>query len=198
MPPLAQALKLEVGVDSFHLQTVWELLQHLKDLGMQGMQYQQQEQGDGARAASPGLGGLKATFGSYVPLITLARSAPVAQTRASPRQAAPRLRRCPAHHRALRLIRAPRGGAERVTAALERDELGTLAVFYKTAGELCCLAQDYAQGEELLDEALRLLRKVDDFDCSGLIEGCEQMVMIARSNRAQPAEAPRVVDVTDD
>ena len=36
---------------------------------------------------------------------------------------------------------------KRITAEHERDELGTLAVFYKTAGELCCLAQDYAQGE---------------------------------------------------
>ena len=103
------------------------------------------------------MGGLKAAFGSYVPLVALAR--------------------------------------KRITKQHEKDDIGTLAVFYKTAGELCCLAQDYAQGEELLCEALRLLRKVTDFDCSSLIEGCEQMVAIAYSNQAK--EPPRVVDVTE-
>ena len=49
---------------------------------------------------------------------------------------------------------------KRITKQHEEEDVGTLAVFYKTAGELCCLAQDYAQGEELLCEALRLLRKV--------------------------------------
>lgn len=40
-------------------------------------------------------------------------------------------------------------------------------------------------GEELLEEALRLLAKVTDFDCSSLVEGCEQMVEIARTNKAK-------------
>merc|ERR1740139_2134018 len=34
---LTKALRLEVGVDSFYLQTAWELLQALKDLGMRGL-----------------------------------------------------------------------------------------------------------------------------------------------------------------
>ena len=34
-----------------------------------------------------------------------------------------------------------------------------------------------------------------DFDCSSLIEGCEQMVAIAYSNQAK--EPPRVLDVTE-
>ena len=34
---LTKALRIEVAVDSFHLQTAWELLQALKDLGMQGL-----------------------------------------------------------------------------------------------------------------------------------------------------------------
>ena len=36
---------------------------------------------------------------------------------------------------------------------------------------------------------------MSDFDCSSLIEGCEQMIAIAASNQAK--ESPRVVDVTE-
>ena len=34
-----------------------------------------------------------------------------------------------------------------------------------------------------------------DFDCGELIEGCEQMVAIAQSNRAKEPELPRIVDL---
>ena len=81
----------------------------------------------------------------------------------------------------------------RLTPAHEQRELGTLAVWYKTVGELCCLAQEYGRGEELLTEALRLLRKVDDFDCSSLIDGCLSLLEIARANA--PREEPRVVEL---
>ena len=71
----------------------------------------------------------------------------------------------------------------RITAEHERHELGTLAVFYKTAAEMLMLAQDYVTGEALCDEALRCFRLVDDFDCSGLIEGCQMLQQIAASNK---------------
>lgn len=58
----------------------------------------------------------------------------------------------------------------RITPKHEKEDVGTLAVFYKTSGEICMLAQDYAQGEELLNEALRLFDLVPNFDCSGLIQ----------------------------
>ncbi|KAL1495988.1 hypothetical protein AB1Y20_014625 [Prymnesium parvum] len=71
----------------------------------------------------------------------------------------------------------------RITSQHERDDIGTLAVFYKAVGELCMLAQDYNQGEELLNEALRLFALVPNFDCSGLIEGCKVLLSIAQSNQ---------------
>jgi tetratricopeptide (TPR) repeat protein len=77
----------------------------------------------------------------------------------------------------------------RVTKKHEKDELGTLSVFYKTVGEIFMLAQDYAGGEELLTEALRLFNLVDDFDCSSLIEGCQMLLGIAQSNQRPKAAA---------
>ncbi|KOO27827.1 tetratricopeptide tpr_1 repeat-containing protein [Chrysochromulina tobinii] len=78
----------------------------------------------------------------------------------------------------------------RIGAQQERDELGTLAVFYKTAAELYMLAQDYTGGEHLCNEALRCFHKVRDFDCSGLIEGCEMLLNIAKSNKPKQAATP--------
>jgi hypothetical protein len=71
------------------------------------------------------------------------------------------------YSRYLPLVAAARA---RITPKHEKEDIGTLAVFYKTAGELCMLAQDYAQGEELLHEALRMFNNVPNFDCSGLIQ----------------------------
>jgi len=73
---------------------------------------------------------------------------------------------------------------ERITAQHERDDTGTLAVFYKTAGEMYMLAQDYVQGEKLMLEALKLLHDLKSFDCQSLIEGCEMLLSIAESNNS--------------
>ena len=72
---------------------------------------------------------------------------------------------------------------QRITPQHERDELGTLAVWYKTVGEMAMLAQDYPTGEGLLNDALRCFKKVQDFDCTSLIEGCEMLLQIAESNK---------------
>jgi len=72
---------------------------------------------------------------------------------------------------------------QRLTPQHETDELGTLAVFFKTSAEMYMLAQDYAGGEALCNEALRCFHKVRDFDCSGLIEGCDMLLSIAKSNK---------------
>ena len=77
----------------------------------------------------------------------------------------------------------------RIGAQHEANELGTLAVFYKTAAELYMLAQDYAGGEDLCHEALRCFRKVSDFDCSSLIEGCETLLSIAQANKPKQLKA---------
>ena len=85
----------------------------------------------------------------------------------------------------LPLIAATRA---RITPEHEKTELGTLAVLYKTVGEIHLLAQDYAGGEAVLREAMRCFGKVHDFDCASLIEGCEMLINIAQSNAPrQPA-----------
>ena len=86
----------------------------------------------------------------------------------------------------LPLIAATR---KRLTPAHERDELGTLAVLYKTVGEIHLLAQDYAGGEDVLHEAVRCFKRVKDFDCQSLIEGCEMLLNIAQSNMQKSAAA---------
>ena len=93
----------------------------------------------------------------------------------------------PSPHRYVPLVEAAK---LRIGAQQERDELGTLAVFYKTAAELYMLAQDYTGGEHLCNEALRCFHKVHDFDCSGLIEGCEMLLNIAKSNKPKQAATP--------
>ena len=86
----------------------------------------------------------------------------------------------------LPLIAATRS---RIRPQHERDELGTLAVLYKTVGEIHLLAQDYKGGEDVLHEAVRCFKRVKDFDCQSLIEGCEMLLGIAATNQ-QPKPPP--------
>ena len=86
----------------------------------------------------------------------------------------------------LPLIAATRA---RITPEHEKNELGTLAVLYKTVGEIHLLAQDYPGGEAVLREAMRCFGKVQDFDCASLIEGCEMLINIAQSNAPKPPAA---------
>ena len=86
----------------------------------------------------------------------------------------------------LPLIAAAR---RRITHKHEREEIGTLAVLYKTVGEIHLLAQDYVGGEGVLKEAVRCLKLVHDFDCASLIEGCEMLLNIAASNKPKPPAA---------
>lgn len=142
---LKGALRLEVSKDAFHLETVWELLMHLKDLNMAEAKLKQSQTVHSQRGSH--LAALHAIYAQYLPLVALAR--------------------------------------ERITAQHERDDAGTLAVFYKTAGELYMLAQDYEQGEKLVHEALRLFYVVQNFDCSKLIEGCKMLLSIAAPNHSR-------------
>ena len=90
----------------------------------------------------------------------------------------------------LPLVAQARARLAAADGAHARDDLGTLAVFCKTAGELCMLAQDYVQGEALLREALAHFARVPNFDCTGLIEGCNTLLQIAEANnpkRPSPA-----------
>ena len=144
---LKGALKLEVAKDAFHLESVWEVLNRLKDLHMEEAKADADSK---PRTRDEHLGALRSTYAPYLPLIAAARG--------------------------------------RLTAAHEKDELGTLAVFYKTTGEICCLAQAYEDGEELLEESLRLLAKVDNFDVSSLVDGCNSLLSIAQANNPRFSE----------
>eukprot|EP00965_Chrysotila_dentata_P159866 5281146-Pleurochrysis_carterae.AAC.1 len=111
---LRNALTLEVAKDAFHLETVWDLLNTLKDLQMSEVKAKQEKaerEGGGGREGTSGarLATLQALYGQYLPLVHAARS--------------------------------------RLTEAHERDDVGTLAVFFKTAGEVCLLAQEYDEGK---------------------------------------------------
>ena len=137
----------QVAKDAFHLESVWEVLNRLKDLHMEEAKADADSK---PRTRDEHLGALRSTYAPYLPLIAAARG--------------------------------------RLTAAHEKDELGTLAVFYKTTGEICCLAQAYEDGEELLEESLRLLAKVDNFDVSSLVDGCNSLLSIAQANNPRLSE----------
>ena len=142
------ALKLEIGKDAFHLETVWELFSKLKDIHMEEAKTRQER----APAHANNLATLQTLYAPYLPLIAAAR--------------------------------------RRIRKEHERDELGTLAVLYKTVGEIQLLAQDYAGGEAVLHEAVRCFKRVKDFDCQGLIESCEALLGIAASNQQKAAKPP--------
>ena len=144
---LKGALKLEGAKGAFHLESVWEVLNRLKDLHMEEAKADADSK---PRTRDEHLGALRSTYAPHLPLIAAARG--------------------------------------RLTAAHEKDELGTLAVFYKTTGEICCLAQAYEDGEELLEESLRLLAKVDNFDVSSLVDGCNSLLSIAQANNPRLSE----------
>ena len=146
-PTPCPSISRQVAKDAFHLESVWEVLNRLKDLHMEEAKADADSK---PRTRDEHLGALRSTYAPYLPLIAAARG--------------------------------------RLTAAHEKDELGTLAVFYKTTGEICCLAQAYEDGEELLEESLRLLAKVDNFDVSSLVDGCNSLLSIAQANNPRLSE----------
>ena len=43
---------------------------------------------------------------------------------------------------------------------------------------------------QAIREALRLFHKINDFDCTTLIEGCDMLLGIAQANKPKPPAAP--------
>eukprot|EP00967_Tisochrysis_lutea_P063072 scaffold81223_cov35-Tisochrysis_lutea.AAC.3 len=82
-----------------------------------------------------------------------------------------------------------RQACERITPDHAKNDPGTLAVFYKTAGELAMLAQDYQLGGSLVREAIRVFAMVEGFDCSSLVDGCHALLAIADANGRQNGNA---------
>lgn len=78
-----------------------------------------------------------------------------------------------------------REACARVAPSHTTSDPGTLAVFYKTAGELAMLAQDYQLGADVLREALRFFDMVRGFDCASLVEGCHSLLSIAAANQTE-------------
>ena len=66
------ALKREIAKDAFHLETVWELLNKLKDVQMEQAKERQSE--TPASHHENHLSALKATYSPYLPLILAARA----------------------------------------------------------------------------------------------------------------------------
>ena len=74
----------------------------------------------------------------------------------------------------------------RIKALARSDEgisdIGTTAVFYKTAGEAALMAQDYDRGRAYLRTAIDYFDKVRGFDCGSLKSGCRELLRIAEMN----------------
>ncbi|EKX32396.1 hypothetical protein GUITHDRAFT_121447 [Guillardia theta CCMP2712] len=129
-PLLLEALELEACKDAFHPDTVWRLLNQLKELWTEG-------------GSNIGIAALNSKCRRYVPVIE----------------------RCDVRICELKLDQA-------TPVAPFKADLGTIAVIYKTAGELVMLAGLYEQAKPLLRKALSLLERIPDFDCSVLIQSC--------------------------
>jgi len=84
---------------------------------------------------------------------------------------------------------------KRVREQLVQD--GNAAVYYKAVGELHMWAGDYAVAEELVNEALGLLRVEKSVDCSNLIKQCEDMVADCRKTLGGQKSVPMVLDVPE-
>ena len=134
------ALKLEVEKDAFHLDSVWELLNRLKDVHTEAAQKRTLQFPN-----QPHVERLRALHQAFAPLIALAHAADA------------------------RITSLPTS---------ESTDVGTLAVFYKTAGEVCMLAQDAETGKHFLRTALDHFHRVQGFDCSSLINGCNELLQM--------------------
>jgi len=64
---------------------------------------------------------------------------------------------------------------------LETEKNGDVAALYKTIGEVLLLAGHNESAISVLSKAIGIFRKVTKMDCSGLIDGCNQLVTIAIS-----------------
>eukprot|EP00960_Hanusia_phi_P056347 763236-Hanusia_phi.AAC.6 len=129
-PLLLEALELEVNKDAFHADTVWRLLNQMKELWTEG-------------GANIGIAALNSKCKKYVPII----------------------KQCDARICALKLD-------QDTPLPPFKADVGTVAVIYKTAGELVMLAGLYGEAKPLLRKALTLLERIPDFDCSVLIQSC--------------------------
>jgi len=72
--------------------------------------------------------------------------------------------------------------------AIANDD--TAAAFYKTAAEATLLAGEYELTQALLEAALRVLPTIKNFDVSGLIGMCKQMLTFVLLRRAGDVGSP--------
>lgn len=143
---LRHALGMEVKKDAFHLETIFKLLNNLKDL------HTSQPKKSGS---------LQDLHSKVLPLL-----APIQE--------------------ACRRI-------DQLQMVEQHTDDGTVAVFYKTAGELLMLAGLYTEAVGLLDRAGKMLKEIKDFDCSSLIESVEYMSVFAKGQlKTAPATAAPV------
>jgi len=145
---LRHALTLEVRKDAFHLETVFKLLNSIKELHTSGTNTKK--------------GSLQELHALVLPLL-----GPI-------QEACDRV--------------------DQLEMVQKHTDDGTVAVFYKTAGELLMLAGEYQKSIELLNRAGEMLRQIEDFDCTSLIESVDYMSTFAKS---QLHSKPQVVTAAD-
>mmetsp|Transcript_3796 Transcript_3796/g.5982 ORF Transcript_3796/g.5982 Transcript_3796/m.5982 type:complete len:422 (-) Transcript_3796:322-1587(-) len=133
-PLVLEALELEANKDAFHPDTVWRLLNTLKEIWTEHKK----------------------------PL-----NLPEVHSKCK-RYAAP-IHRAKERIEELNLDSDP------------KSEKGTVAVIFKTAGELFMLAGMYAEAKPYILRALSLLEGIPDFDCSVLIQSCNSSLNFLRA-----------------
>jgi len=139
-PLLLESLELEVDKDAFHPDTIWRLLNSLKELWTEG--------------------------GVAVEL-------PVLQAKC--RRYEPAIERC---HKRIVHLKLDQPGPH---PSVKVDD-GTVAVIYKTAGELCMLAGSYAVASVYIQIAVTQLEAIKTFDCSSLIQSCMSSLHFMRGH----------------
>mmetsp|Transcript_10063 Transcript_10063/g.24794 ORF Transcript_10063/g.24794 Transcript_10063/m.24794 type:complete len:315 (+) Transcript_10063:1011-1955(+) len=125
-PVILQALEMEVSKDAFHPDTVWKLLNNLKELWTEGATKHHIQQ-------------LRTKCSRYLTPIRVARD---------------------------------RIAGQKPAQGESKYDQGTVAVIYKTAGELIMLAGEYKEALDYLRQSVLILQTIKDFDCRSLIASC--------------------------
>lgn len=84
----------------------------------------------------------------------------------------------------------------RVRKELPQD--GNAAVYYKAAAELKAWGGRYADAKALFDMAVPLLKAEKSTDCSGLIQGCQDMIAFCDRNLAGTQDSPMDFELPSD
>ena len=77
---------------------------------------------------------------------------------------------------------------KRTQEFLKGPKAGDVAALYKTIGEIFLLAGHNEKAIPILSLAITIFQGVTQIDCSGLIDGCNQLLMLAQQLAAQQSD----------